>query len=197
VKSKRKKGHLRGYRSAPRVEPLPLVRQPHYADGWALVDELSLAIDEAHKAAGRPNPKDLPLLGDVTGDERIQDSDLVTMPYWAAKGARDRLALRLLSDRRGMARYHADMIDYQRYALCREALNKGVKWPPAEPNVFEVVRDQLAGTNFGAGVNGIKKSFEKVTRALKRGEHKRYYRSTAYPIYDYFINKPGTIYVCY
>jgi hypothetical protein len=65
----------------------------------------------------------------------------------------------------------------------RDEIATGVPYPwnqtsdPEDLSVFEAVEKQLRGTPYAAGVKGIKKSYEKVTAALKTGRAGRYYPS--------------------
>ena len=168
------KSKLKGSRPTDPVKELPLVRQRHYADGWALRDELNAAINAAPR----------------TRDRRHRDDDPVVLPRWAADAACNLVTRSLVENKRGMRNYREDMIHWHRYATCRQLLNAGSKW--TDGAVFAEAQEALKGTSFAAGKDGMKKSFETVGRALKRGDHQRFYRSTSYRLYDFLLNATDT-----
>lgn len=90
------------------------------------------------------------------------------------------------------ARYRTSLIDWHRYVLIRRANEAGYKLvlgrKEEDLTAFQVVANTLKGTSFGAGPDAMRKCFERVSAALKRGEHWRYYRSSSFRLYQQLIN---------
>jgi hypothetical protein len=185
------KSKLRGKRTAAPVKALPLDRKRAYADGWALFDEITLAIRAADKESHRRKPEDVPVLPNGSRDWRMQDGYPVVLPYWAVDAVRELVQKTLISNKRGMINYREDMRHYHRYAVCEQLHDEGVPW--FDGAVYRAASQALKGTSFGAGADGMKKSHELVRKALKRGEEKRFYRSTCFCRYEDMLNTPGPI----
>jgi hypothetical protein len=73
-----------------------------------------------------------------------------------------------------------------RYALVRLAIKER---RATALDVYDVVARELRGTTFAAKPSGIKYSAaEVVTKALKKGQHARFYRSSAAHLYESLLN---------
>jgi hypothetical protein len=105
-----------------------------------------------------------------------QPDDPVTLPFWAFEEVR-RLADLDLQQRANQRRPSrtTSLLHWQRYAYVHKALAEGrAKWESGragEPDVYEVVTADLANTKFAGGPWAIKKSYERVAAAIKRGDH--------------------------
>jgi len=167
----------------------------------ALFDELVSCLHVALRAADRRNVENMPVLPDGSRDARIQSNDPVTIPYWAFCAVNDLVIREVIEGTQGRTGRHArwqrkyrdNLIHWHRYALVKKATEESrAKWPPGEPDVYDIVSQELAGTAFAAKRSGIKKSVEEVVMpALKNGQHDAFYRSTADHYYNFLLNLPG------
>jgi hypothetical protein len=127
------------------------------------------------------------------------DDDLVTGPCWVVARAYDIVIDAMIAGSQGMGtharwwrQYRDDLIHWHRYACVQQALKDR---RATRLDVYDVVARELAGTAFAAKPSGVKYSAENVVaRALKKGEHARFYRSTAVHVYDSLLKTPGTFF---
>lgn len=128
--------------------------------------------------------------------QSAKDDDPVTIPQWVFDVVYDFVMEAMIDGTKGRGKhakwwrkYRDDLCHWHRYARVRQALKDR---RATSPDVYEVVARELVGTAFAAKPSGIKNSVEEVvTKALKNGEHARFYRSIAAHVYEFLLNAPA------
>jgi hypothetical protein len=145
------------------------------------------------------------LLPNGTIDASAQSNDLVALPLWAFDVVSN-TALAALElghaprhpdgNRHWYVRYRASLIHWHRYVLVRRAVDAGYTQSDhkqGNPTAFDVVRDKLKGTSFGAGSAAMENSFNTVRKFLKLGEAWRYYRYSSYGLYNHLLDPDADV----